>query len=70
MYPAAAASWGGVLLVAAVFSFATLTAMLGAVWLGSRGLDLVPLGRLERYSHALAGAAIFASGAAIQFLGL
>lgn len=70
MYPAAAASWGGVALVAAVFSAATLTAMLGAVWLGTRGLDLVPLGRLERYSHALAGAAIFLSGAAIQVLGL
>jgi len=70
MYPAAAASWGGVALVAAVFSLATLTAMQGAVWLGRRGLDLVPLGRLERYSHALAGLAIFLSGAAIQLLGL
>ena len=30
----------------------------------------VAIGRLERYAHALAGAAIFLCGAAIQFLGL
>lgn len=70
MYPAAAASWGGVVLVAAVFSVCTLAAMTGAVWIGSKGLSLIPLGRLERYSHALAGAAIAMSGMAIQFLGL
>lgn len=70
MYPAATASWGGVVLVAAVFSVATLATMLGAVWVGSAGLDLVPLGRLERYSHALAGGAIFLSGVGIRFLGL
>lgn len=70
MYPAATASWWGVALVAGVFCAATLVAMMGAVWLGSLGLDLVPLGKLERYSHALAGAAIFLSGVAIRFLGL
>lgn len=70
MYPAATASWGGVVLVAGVFSVATLGTMLGAVWVGKTGLDLVPLGRLERYSHALAGAAIFLSGLGIQVLGL
>jgi ABC-type nickel/cobalt efflux system permease component RcnA len=70
MYPAAVASWGGVALVTAVFGGVTLATMLGAVLLGARGLDLVPLGRLERFSHALAGGAIFLSGLAIQFLGL
>lgn len=70
MYPAATASWLGVALVVGVFSLATLSAMLGTVWLGSAGLDLVPLGRLERYSHALAGAAIFLSGLGIRLLGL
>lgn len=70
MYPAATGSWGGVALVAGVFSLCTLAAMTGAVWIGSRGLRLVPLGKLERFSHALAGAAIVASGLAIQLLGL
>lgn len=70
MYPAATASWGGVVLVAAVFSLCTLVVMMGAVWIDSKGLSLLPLGRLERYSHALAGAAIALSGMAIQFLGL
>jgi hypothetical protein len=40
------------------------------VALGSLGVRLLPLGRLERYSHALAGAAIAASGLGIQLLGL
>jgi hypothetical protein len=70
MYPAAMESWGGVLLVTGVFGAVTLATMTGVVALGSRGLDLVPLGRLERFSHALAGGAIFLSGVAIQFLGL
>jgi sulfite exporter TauE/SafE len=70
MYPAATASWGGAVLVAGVFSVVTMTTMLAAVWIGSAGLNLVPLGKLERYSHALAGAAIFLSGLGIQMLGL
>jgi nickel/cobalt transporter (NicO) family protein len=70
MYPAAVASWWGVVLVTGVFGGVTLATMLGAVWVGSRGLDLVPLGALERYSHALAGAAIVLSGLGVQLLGL
>ncbi len=70
MYPAAVASWSGVALVTGVFAATTLAAMLAVVWLGSAGLDLLPLGRLERYSHALAGAAILLSGLGIELLGL
>ena len=70
MVPAAAGSWGGVLLVAAVFGAATVATMLAVVLLSVRGLQRLPLAGLQRYAHALAGAAVFASGAAIQFLGL
>ncbi|HEX2254922.1 MAG TPA: sulfite exporter TauE/SafE family protein [Thermoanaerobaculia bacterium] len=70
MYPAATAGVGAALLVAAVFGVATLVAMTAVVLAGTAGLARLPLGPLERFSHAAAGAAIAASGLAVQFLGL
>lgn len=69
MYPAAEGSWWGVALVALVFGVATVATMLATVTLGYLGLARLPLGRLERYSHALAGLALVVCGVAIQ-LGL
>ncbi len=70
MYPAAKMSLPGVFLVAGVFGAVTIATMLAVVALSSWGLRLLPLGRLERYTHVLAGATICLSGLAIQFLGL
>jgi ABC-type nickel/cobalt efflux system permease component RcnA len=70
MYPAARHNTAGVALVAAAFGLATILTMLVIIALSSLGLSFVRLGRLERYSHALAGAMIFVSGLAVQFLGL
>jgi len=70
MYPAAQESAFGVFIVAAVFGLVTVSTMLTFVMLASLGISFVSLGKLERYTHALAGAAIFMSGLAIQFLGL
>lgn len=69
MYPAAASSAAGVALVAGVFSLATILTMVASVLLLSFGLERVSTRGLERYSHALAGFAIFACGVAIH-LGL
>jgi hypothetical protein len=69
MVPAAAGSPWGVALVAVVFGLATLAAMLAAVWVGHAGARALPLGRLERYTHALAGFAILVSGLGIALLG-
>jgi nickel/cobalt exporter len=66
MYPAAEGSWWGVGLVALVFGVATIATMLAAVLIGYRGLARLPFGRLEPYSHTIAGAAIVACGVAIQ----
>jgi hypothetical protein len=44
--------------------------MIVLVVLTTYGLKLVTFGRLERYTHAFAGAAISLSGFAILFLGL
>jgi ABC-type nickel/cobalt efflux system permease component RcnA len=70
MYPAAEESLGGMVLVAAVFAVVTIGTMLAVVLVSAWGLRMVRLGPLERFSHALAGAAIGCSGLAIQFLGL
>lgn len=70
MYPAAKESLFGMILVASVFSLVTIGTMFSIVMLGSWGVSFVRLGKVERYTHALAGAAICLSGMAIQFLGL
>jgi len=70
MYPAAKSSILGVLMVAGIFGIVTILTMLIVVMLASAGLQFIPMQRMERYTHALAGAAIFLSGMAIQFLGL
>jgi ABC-type nickel/cobalt efflux system permease component RcnA len=67
MYPAANLSWWGVVLVAAVFAVATLATMTVMVVGGYFGLAKLSFPRLERFSHAIAGAAIVLCGAAIQF---
>lgn len=70
MYPAAKNSLWGVALVTGVFGGTTILTMMGIVLLSTLGLSFLPMGKLERYTHALAGAVIFLSGMAIQFLGL
>jgi nickel/cobalt exporter len=70
MYPAARHSTIGLIIVTSVFGSVTILTMLSIVLASSFGFNLLPLGKLERYSHALAGGSIFLCGMAIQFLGL
>ena len=70
MYPAAQQSGYLVLTVAVVFGVVTMITMLGAVAVGLLGLKRIKLTGLERYSHAIAGAAIVLCGSAINFAGL
>ena len=70
MYPAAQASTWGIVQVSIVFSLVTILTMLAIVLLASFGLNFVRLGRLEKYTHVIAGATILLSGIAILFLGL
>lgn len=70
MYPAAEHSIAGMVLVAIVFSAVTIGTMMAVVLVAAWGTGLAKLGAAERFSHALAGAAICCSGLAIQFLGL
>jgi len=70
MYPAAKHSIKGMFMVAGIFGLVTTFTMLGIVTVMSLGIRTLPLGKFERFSHALAGATICLSGLAIQFLGL
>lgn len=70
MYPAYEHSMAGVLLVAGIFAAVTIGTMMTVVLISSWGIGFIKLGSVERFSHALAGAAICCSGLAIQFLGL
>jgi len=65
LYPAAAHDWGAVVLVAVVFSVATIATMLAVVTAGAIGLAHVPARRFERWSHAAAGIAIAGCGLAV-----
>ena len=70
LYPAARHDMGSVILVGSIFSVVTVGTMLAAVMLSLAGVKMVRLDRLERYSHALAGAIVMFSGLGIRFLGL
>jgi nickel/cobalt exporter len=70
MYPAAQHSTVGLITVTAVFGVVTIATMVGIVLATSFGMKLLPMGKLERFSHALAGGSILMCGLAIQFMGL
>ena len=70
MYPAAKSSYFDLTVVTLVFAVVTISTMLMIVLVSTFGINLLPMEKMERYSHALAGAAILLSGLAIQFLGL
>ncbi len=70
MYPAAKNSLFGMFLVTAVFAVVTIGMMLITVAMGLKGVKLLNFESIQKYSHAIAGAAILMCGLAIQFLGL
>jgi len=70
MYPAVKESIFGLVWVTTVFGTTTILTMLTIVMILSRGVNLLPIGHLDRYVHAVAGLTIFLCGAAIQFFGL
>ena len=57
----------GAALIAAAFSLATVVTIVASVGVLLLGVNRIPLGRLERYSLAMAGSALVLCGVAIQF---
>jgi len=70
MVPAADSSTWGIVQVSLVFSLVTIVTMVIMVILTSYGLKFVKLGKLERFTHVIAGATIALSASAVLFLGL
>lgn len=70
MYPAATDSTMGLILVTVIFGITTIGTMLAVVLVSVWGINLLPTNRIERFTHALAGAAICISGLAIVLLGV
>jgi nickel/cobalt exporter len=70
MVPAAKQSPWAVVGVAGVFGLVTILTMLAATFALLHGLRHVSPRPLERWSHALAGLALLASGGAIKWMGL
>jgi sulfite exporter TauE/SafE len=66
MYPAATHNTLAVVLVALIFSAATIGTMLIMVTVLSAGAARLPTEGLDRWMHALAGAAILVCGIAIH----
>lgn len=69
MYPAAKHGTQGIVLVSVVFAITTIATMLTIVLLLTAGFNKIKFGKLERYTHAIAGAMVLLSGVAI-LLGL
>lgn len=70
MYPAAKSNIAGSVIVSVLFSVVTIATMMSIVLVFKLGLNKIDLKPVEKYSHLIAGAMIFFSGLAIQFLGL
>lgn len=70
MYPAAENNIAGSVLVSVLFSVVTIATMMSVVFAFKMGMSKINLKPVEKYSHLIAGAMIFFSGLAIQFLGL
>jgi nickel/cobalt exporter len=70
MYPAAQHNITGSVIVSLLFSAITIITMMSIVLAFKLGFSRFNLKPIEKYSHLIAGAMIFFSGLAIQFLGL
>jgi len=70
MYPAAENNIPGAVMVSLLFSVVTIATMMSIVLAFKMGFNKINLKPLEKYSNVIAGAVIFLSGIAIQFLGL
>jgi threonine/homoserine/homoserine lactone efflux protein len=68
--PASRGRWDWAMAAAVVFGVVTVGTMVGVTLLGLRGVESLRWRWLERWSHALSGCVIAASGLAILVLGL
>jgi len=70
IYPAAEHNVFAVVLISTIFGIVTIGTMLVIVFLGLYGLSIVPMEKMQKHIHTLAGVSILLCGIAVQFLGL
>lgn len=70
MYPAAQNNVWLTIAVTTLFSVVTISTMLVLVLLAIKGINFIPLKKIERYNHAIAGLAITLCGVGMVFFGL
>ncbi len=70
MYPAAQNNIWLTVAVTTVFSIVTIGTMVTLVLLTSRGISFLPMKKLERYNHVIAGGTIMLCGIGMVFFGL
>ncbi len=70
MYPAARGNLLHLILVTGIFGLVTILTMMSIVLISTFGISFIPFSKFERYTHAIAGAAVLMCGVSIQFLGL
>ncbi|MBI4682620.1 MAG: sulfite exporter TauE/SafE family protein [Nitrospirae bacterium] len=70
MYPAAKSSLFDLWLVTGIYGGITILTMLGLVLVSYFGINIIPTAKLERYTHAIAGAIISFCGISILLFGL
>ena len=70
MYPSLDTGIMSVIMVALVFSVCTIATMLFCTAIILKGVNMLPMKKIERYSHSLAGFAVLVCGLSIQFLGI
>jgi sulfite exporter TauE/SafE len=70
MYPASQGNSTNLIVIAIAFGSVTIMTMLGIVMASVYGFRFLPVTKLERYAHAMAGVTIFFCGVSIQVLGL
>jgi len=70
MYPAAKNNYSQMVILTIIFSLITITTMLILVTAASYGFRFLPVKKIERHAHALAGGTIFMCGLGMLFLGL
>lgn len=70
MYSASQHNFSIAILVAVIFGIFTVSTMVVIVLLSIKGLSLIKIRVLEKYSHAIAGFTIFICGVSIKLFGL
>ncbi|MCX6226548.1 MAG: sulfite exporter TauE/SafE family protein [Bacteroidia bacterium] len=70
IYPAAKHNYPEMIILTVLFSLITISTMIVLVTAAWYGFKFLPMQKIERYSHALAGGTIFVCGLGMLFLGL